>query len=166
MVCDNVNRVQSGLGRQILIENPSSYLRFLHSSVPEWEFISAVATRTGCAILCDVNNIYVSACNHGWDAFAYLDALPADAVGEIHLAGHAMRTLDDGRVLRIDDHDSRVTPEVWTLYAAALDRFGAVPTLIEWDTDIPPLEELQHEAAKAQACLDGIHADASDALAA
>jgi uncharacterized protein (UPF0276 family) len=166
VVCRNVDRVQSRLGRQILIENPSSYLRFLHSSIPEREFISTVATRTGCGILCDVNNVYVSACNHGWDARAYLDALPADAVGEIHLAGHAIRALDDGRVLRIDDHGSRVAPEVWALYAAALNRFGAVPTLIEWDTDIPSLEVLQDEAAQAQACLDRIHADASDVLAA
>lgn len=166
VVCRNVDRVQSRLGRPILVENPSSYLRYAHSSIPEWQFIAAVAARTGCGILCDVNNVYVSACNHGWDALAYLDALPVDAVREIHLAGHAVRRLDDGRVLRIDDHGSRVSPEVWALYTTALDRFGAVPTLIEWDNDIPALDVLLDEAAQAQAHLDRVHDDASDALAA
>ncbi len=166
VVCRNVDRVQSRLARQILVENPSSYLRYAHSSIPEWEFLATVAARTGCGILCDVNNIYVSACNHGWDARAYLDALPADAVQEIHLAGHAVRHLDSGRILHIDDHGSRVSPEVWALYATALARFGAVPTLIEWDTDIPALDVLQDEAAQAQAYLDRVHPDASGALAA
>ncbi len=166
VVCRNVDRVQSRLGRQILVENPSSYLRFLHSSIPEWEFLAAVAARTGCAILCDVNNVYVSACNHGWDALAYVAALPPNAVGEIHLAGHAIRSLDDGRVLRIDDHGSRVAPEVWALYVAAVDRFGPAPTLIEWDTDVPPLDVLQDEAAKAQLFLDRVHAYATNAIAA
>lgn len=166
VVCRNVDRVQSRLRRRILVENPSSYLRFVHSSIPEWEFLAAVAARTGCAILCDVNNVYVSACNHGWDALAYLDALLPSPIGEIHLAGHAIRDLGDGRVLRIDDHGSPVAPEVWALYAAALDRFGAVPTLIEWDTDVPPLDALQDEAAKAQRFLDRVHAYATDAIAA
>ena len=120
----------------------------------EWEFLAALAKRTGCGILCDVNNIYVSAANHGWQASDYLAALPLSAVGEIHLAGHNVRKLDGGRVLRIDDHGSRVIPEVWQLYSEALARFGPVPTLIEWDTKLPPLETLLGEAARAQALLD------------
>jgi uncharacterized protein len=152
-VCRNVDRVQATLKRRLLIENPSTYLRFRHSTIPEWEFLAAVAARTGCGILCDVNNIYVSACNHGWGPSAYLAALPAAAVGEIHLAGHARREIG-GRTLRIDDHGSRVAPEVWALYAQALSRFGDVPTLIEWDTDVPPLEVLIEEAARAQAMIE------------
>src|SRR6202034_712786 len=114
-----------------------------------WEFIVEVARRTGCGLLCDVNNIFVSACNHHWDANTYLKALPAQAVGEIHLAGHAVRTLDSGREIRVDDHGSRVAPEVWQLYAQAVRAFGSKPTLIEWDTDIPALEVLMEEAAHA-----------------
>ena len=136
------------------MENPSSYLRFRHSTIPEWEFLTAVAARAGCGILCDVNNIYVSAANHGWGAGDYLAALPASAIGEIHLAGHSVRELESGRTLRIDDHGSRVIPEVWQLYAEALSRFGPVPTLIEWDTDVPPLETLLGEAARADSLLE------------
>jgi len=149
VVCRHVEQTQHALQRRILIENPSTYLQFQHSTIPEWEFIAAVAQRSGCGILCDVNNIHVSACNHGWDAQRYLDALPVDAVGEIHLAGHALRTLDDGSVLRIDNHGARVSSDVWALYEQALQRFGAKPTLIEWDTDIPALELLLDEAAQA-----------------
>jgi uncharacterized protein (UPF0276 family) len=105
--------------------------------------------RTGCGILCDLNNIFVSASNHGWDPLTYLDALPASAIGEYHLAGHAVRTLDDARVVRIDNHGSRVAPPVWALYEQALRRLGARPTLIEWDTDIPAFEVLLDEAAQA-----------------
>jgi len=112
-----------------------------------------VAARTGCGILCDVNNIYVSAANHGWQASDYLTALSSSAVGEIHLAGHSVRELDGGRVLRIDDHGSRVIPEVWQLYSEALSLFGPVPSLIEWDTDVPPLDTLVAEAARAEALL-------------
>ena len=166
VVCRNVDRLQSHIGREILIENPSSYLQFRHSSMTEWEFLAAIASRTGCGILCDVNNIYVSACNHGWDPLAYLDTLPTDAIGEIHLAGHAQNRLRDGRILRIDHHGARVAPEVWALYAVALDRFGPVPTLIEWDTDIPAFDVLQDEAAQAQAHLDRLHAHDIVALAA
>ena len=154
VVCRHVDQAQATLKRRLLIENPSTYLRFRHSTIPEWEFLARVAQRTGCGILCDVNNIYVSACNHGWDASRYLAALPSAAVGEIHLAGHAVRKFDDGQTLRIDDHGSRVAAEVWTLYAEALARFGAVPTLIEWDTDVPPLEVLLDEAARADVVLE------------
>ena len=156
VVCRHVDQTQAFLQRRILIENPSTYLRFAHSTIPEWEFLAAVAQRTGCSILCDVNNIFVSACNHGWDASAYLAALPAPAIGEIHLAGHAVRQLDNGKVLRIDDHGSRVPAPVWALYAEALARFGPVSTLIEWDTDIPPLEVLLAEATQAAIHLERI----------
>jgi uncharacterized protein len=154
VVCRNVDHAQSMLGRPLLIENPSTYLRFRHSTIPEWEFLAALAHRTGCGILCDVNNIYVSSCNHGWSAADYLDGLPAPAIGEIHLAGHSVRQLEAGRTLRIDDHGSQVAPAVWDLYAAALDRFGRVPTLIEWDTRIPPLDVLLAQARGAQGILD------------
>lgn len=152
-VCRHIDQVQAHLRRCILIENPSSYLRYRHSTIPEWEFMAAVAARTGCGILCDVNNIFVSACNHGWDALTYLAALPPAAIGEIHLAGHAVRTLEDGSLLRIDDHGSRVTPEVWALYEQALAHFGPVPTLIEWDSNVPELAVLLDEAAHAEAAL-------------
>jgi uncharacterized protein (UPF0276 family) len=148
VVCRHVEQTQEALARTILLENPSTYLQFAHSSIPEWEFLSEVVRRTGCGLLCDVNNIYVSASNHGWDAMTYLKALPANAVGEIHLAGHALRTLQSGRQVRIDNHGSAVASEVWQLYAHALQRFAA-PTLIEWDTDIPPLSVLLDEAAHA-----------------
>ena len=154
VVCRHVEQVQAFLKRRILVENPSTYLQFRHSTIPEWEFLAKVAERTGCRILCDVNNIYVSACNHGWDASAYIAALPPAAVGEIHLAGHAVKKLDGGRTLRIDDHGSRVAPEVWALYAETLARFGPLPTLIEWDTDVPPIEVLLAEAARAAALLE------------
>jgi uncharacterized protein (UPF0276 family) len=154
VICRHVDQVQTYLKRRILLENPSTYLRFMHSTIPEWEFLAHVAQRTGCGILCDVNNIYVSASNHGWDAIEYLHALPPGAVGEIHLAGHSVRDVGNGQTIRIDDHGSRVCPEVWALYRFALEHFGPVPTLIEWDTDIPPLEILMDEAMTAQAALE------------
>jgi len=162
LVCRHVDQTHAFLQRRILVENPSSYLRYRHSTIAEWDFLAAVARRTGCGILCDVNNIYVSACNHGWDASTYLAALPSHAIGEIHLAGHTLKQLDGGQTLRIDDHGSRVAPEVWALYAQALARFGPVPTLVEWDTNVPTLEVLLAEAAKAAALL----AETDHALAA
>lgn len=164
VVCRHVDQTQTYLGRRILIENPSSYLRYRHSTIPEWEFLAAVARRTGCGILCDVNNIYVSASNHRWDASRYLKALPPLVIGEIHLAGHTVRQLDEGQIVRIDDHGSRVAAEVWALYAEALSLFGPVPTLIEWDTNVPSLDVLVEEAARADALLGhvrekGDHAD-------
>ena len=154
VVCANVDRAQHFLGRRLLIENPSSYLRFAHSTIPEPEFLAQVARRTGCGILCDVNNVFVSACNHGGSASGYLAALPPHAVGEIHLAGHSVRPLEGGGAIRIDDHGSPVVPEVWDLFREAVGRLGPVPTLIEWDTDIPPLEVLMGEARVAQQILD------------
>lgn len=166
VVCANVGRFQDALGRRVLVENPSSYLRYCHSTIPEWEFLSAVAERTGCGILCDVNNIFVSACNHGWDAAAYIDALEPSLIGEIHLAGHSLRELGDGVVIRIDDHGSAVIEEVWRLYGRAIARFGAVPTLIEWDNDIPAFDILLAEADKADAILADCAAGAGHADAA
>lgn len=161
VVCRNVEVAQERLGRTILIENPSSYLRYRHSTIPEWEFIASVAARTGCGILCDVNNIYVSACNHGFDARRYLRSLPAERIGEIHLAGHTLRKFNDGRSIRIDDHGSRVCREVWALYAEAVALFGRVATLIEWDTDVPPLAVLLEEARHAENIMTTERADAS-----
>ena len=165
VVCQNVDQVQTALGRRMLVENPSTYLRFAHSTIPEWEFLAQLAKRTGCGLLCDVNNIYVSACNHGWNPHTYIDALPPAAIGEVHLAGHSVRQLEGGRELRIDDHGSRVAPQVWTLYAAALQRFGPVPTLIEWDTDVPPLDVLIEEAATAESALVAVRHEHAHAIA-
>ena len=147
LFCRHVEEAQEALGRRLLIENPSAYLRYRHSTIHEAEFIAAVARRTDCGILCDVNNIYVSARNFGFDPIAYLQALPIEAIGEIHLAGH--HAAEDVDIL-IDDHGSRVTEPVWELYAAALQRFGPVPTLIEWDTNLPALEVLLDEAHHAE----------------
>jgi uncharacterized protein len=153
-VCRHVAQVQEALGREILLENPSSYVQYTHSMIPEWEFLAEVAARSGCGILCDVNNIFVSAANHGWDAEQYLQALPAQKIKEIHLAGHSIRPLPGGGCLRIDDHGSRVADDVWLLYASALERFGPVATLVEWDNDVPPLDVLLAEAGKAARLLE------------
>jgi uncharacterized protein (UPF0276 family) len=149
VVCRHVQQVQEALKRPILIENPSTYLQFEHSVMPEWEFLGELVRRSGCGILCDINNIYVSSSNHGWDAQRYLSALPCAAIGEFHLAGHAVRTLPCGRSVHIDNHGSRVAPPVWVLYEQALALCGPRPTLIEWDTDLPPLEVLLDEAEQA-----------------
>jgi len=149
IVCRHVDQTQAYLKRRILVENPSSYLRYAYSTIPEWEFLTAVADRTGCGVLCDINNIFVSARNHDWDPNTYLASLPAELIGEIHLAGHSVRCLEGGGALRIDDHGSYVAPEVWTLCAAALEHFGPVPTLIEWDNNVPPLDVLMTEAGRA-----------------
>jgi len=153
VVAGHIHEVQGVLGRRILIENPSSYLRFRHSTIQEPEFLAELVRRTGCGLLCDVNNIYVTAWNLGLDAVAYLEALPVDAIGEIHLAGHAENDAD-GRPILIDDHGSPVAAPVWKLYERALDRFGPVPTLIEWDTDIPALAVLLDEARIANGLME------------
>jgi len=147
-VCARVAMVQDFLGREILVENVSSYYAFPEATIPECEFVAAVAARTGCRLLVDVNNIYVNARNHGIDPLAYLAALPRAAVAEIHLAG-----FDASGPVVIDTHGAPVAPEVWALYAMAIERFGKVPTLIEWDTDIPGFAVLEREAATAQAVL-------------
>jgi len=165
VVADHIDEVQNALGRRILIENPSSYLRFRHSSMAEPHFLAELARRTGCGLLCDVNNIYVSAWNVGLDAGSYLDALPVRAIGEIHLAGHAANDAD-GRTILIDDHGSPVTAPVWKLYQRALELFGSVPTLIEWDTDIPELSVLLGEASVADRLLEAFTSEDDHACAA
>jgi uncharacterized protein (UPF0276 family) len=149
VVVRHVDQVQSAIRRPILIENPSSYLRFKHSTISEAEFLDAVVRRTGCGLLCDVNNIYVSAHNVGTDPEAYLKALPSAAIHEFHLAGHSRNEIGEVTVL-IDDHASCVCGEVWDLYSYALNQIGERPTLIEWDSDLPTLDILLGEAAKAQ----------------
>lgn len=152
LFCRNVERAQEAFGRRILVENPSTYLDFAASRIPEPEFIAEIVRRTGCGLLLDVNNIHVSAHNRGFDAETYLAALPADAVGEIHIAGHAARSIG-GETVLIDDHGSRVIPAVWRLLEGALARTGPVPVLVEWDTDIPALDVLLAEAATADAAI-------------
>ncbi|MEJ1960103.1 MAG: DUF692 domain-containing protein [Gammaproteobacteria bacterium] len=155
-----VGQVQDALGRQLLVENVSSYLQFAHSQIDEWDFLAELARRSGCGLLLDVNNIYVSAMNHGFEALHYLHGIPRDCVREIHLAGHSIHTVG-GREIRIDTHSAPVCDAVWSLYAAALERFGPVPTLIEWDTDIPALDVLVAEAQKADRLLEARHAFAA-----
>jgi uncharacterized protein len=150
-VVQHVEQMQETLGRKVLVENVSSYLEFTDSDIPEWEFVNAVAERAGCGVLLDVNNIYVSAANHGFDARAYIDAIDTRHVGEIHLAGFE----DIGDVL-IDTHSAPVYSDVWPLYEYALKRFGPVPTLIEWDADIPALDVLLGEAEKARRIADSV----------
>jgi uncharacterized protein (UPF0276 family) len=147
-VVRHVAQAQDALQRRLLIENPSSYLRFAHSTMTEPEFLAELVRRSGCGLLCDVNNAYVSCSNFDEDSAAYLEAIPAAAVGEIHLAGHARNEVD-GVSLLIDDHGSRVAAPVWRLYEQALARFGPVPTLVEWDTNVPELAVLLAEAAEA-----------------
>ena len=168
IVCRNVEQVQEALGTAILVENPSTYLRFAASVIPEAEFLAAVARRTGCGVLLDVNNIYVSACNQRSDATAVLAewcrALEAASVGEIHLAGHAIVQAATGGELRIDDHGDRVCAAVWALYERTIGHFGVRPTLIEWDTRLPAFEVLQEEASHAQSLLDATALRAPESL--
>jgi uncharacterized protein (UPF0276 family) len=150
-----VRAVQDCLGRQILIENVSAYFAYRASRLQEWEFLSAVVERADCGLLLDVNNVYVNAVNLGLDAAACIAGVPAHAVQEIHLAGHRRNRIGT-RELLIDDHGSAVCAEVWSLYEQAIARFGPVPTLIEWDTDVPPLDVLVAEARKADTCLERV----------
>jgi uncharacterized protein (UPF0276 family) len=144
-LCTRVAQMQDVLGRPVLIENVSAYVRFRGDTLGETAWLAELARRTGCGVLLDVNNLYVNQCNHGEDPLAAMRALPPDVVGEIHLAGHRVTS-----AAVIDDHGSRVAPAVWSLYEAALQRFGAVPTLIEWDTGLPPLDVLLDEARLAR----------------
>jgi uncharacterized protein len=159
-VVRRVTAVQERLGRQILVENVSSYLAYAHSTLSEWEFLGAVAEGADCGLLLDVNNVYVSAANHGFDASAYLTGLPADRVGQIHLAGHT----DRGAYL-FDTHDGPVIEPVWELYRQAVRRFGRVSTLVEWDDRIPALDVVCAEAERARAA-EAEALEAADAAAA
>jgi len=152
-VCKNVSRAQEALNRHIFIENPSNYLSFSDSEIAEPEFLQTVASTTGCKILLDLNNIYVSAQNLGYSAFDYLDAIPGDLIGEVHLAGHSVDVAAPSRIL-IDDHGSRVADPVWDLYARLCSRVGQLPTLVEWDTRVPGLSVLLDEADKANRILN------------
>ncbi|MGL4312165.1 MAG: MNIO family bufferin maturase [Paracoccaceae bacterium] len=152
MVCAHVAQVQDHLGRRMLLENPSTYVLFEHSTIPETEFLTQIVRRTGCGLLLDVNNVFVSATNHRTDARAYLDAFPLDHVGEIHLGGHDTEELPSGPLL-IDAHGAPVADPVWALYGEVLDRAGPLPTLIEWDNDVPEWPVLREEAARAEARL-------------
>ena len=152
LLARHVAEAQDVLGTQLLIENVSAYVAFEHSRLTEWEFLGAVVGGSGCALLLDVNNVYVNAQNLGLDAGAFLAGLPAASVREIHVAGHAR----NGSVL-IDDHGSKVCEEVWDLYRVAITRFGPQPTLVEWDNHIPPLEELVAEARRADRIRGELH---------
>lgn len=157
---DRVSQVQDALGRRILMENPSTYLTFTDSVIPEHEFLVALARRSGCGLLLDVNNVYVNASNHGFDADDYLANIPGELVGEIHLAGHTVNTFEDGRVV-IDSHNQPVCEPVWQLFEQTIRRIGPKPSLIEWDTDLPELAVLQAEAATAESLMERRHALAS-----
>ncbi|CDY79080.1 Uncharacterized protein conserved in bacteria, NMA0228-like [Caballeronia glathei] len=145
IVCANISMAQDALGRTMLFENPSSYLAVGAAAMTEWEFIAAMCRRTGCELLLDVNNVFVSATNHGFDALAFLDGIPAEHVRQIHLAGHSQ-----GVDLLIDTHDREVCSDVWTLYARAIARLGPVATMIERDGDIPALASLLDELSIAR----------------
>ena len=151
--CEQLDRIHEYLGQTILIENVSSYLQYKHSTLPEWEFLAELSRRTGCGILLDVNNIYVSASNHNFDPMDYLSAMPADSIKEIHLAG-----FDDSGDCLIDTHDRPVFPEVWELYDQTIKLFGARPTLIEWDSNLPELSRLVEEAEQANSILESNNA--------
>jgi uncharacterized protein (UPF0276 family) len=146
LVAARVREVQDRLGARILVENVSSYVEFTHSTMPEWEFLAAVAERADCGILLDVNNVHVSAVNHGFSAEEYVDRLPADRIGQIHLAGHS----DRGTHL-LDTHDAPVVEAVWRLYRRVVARCGPVSTLVEWDDRVPELEDVVAEAERARA---------------
>ena len=148
VVVANVDRLQEKLGCRVLIENPSCYLAFKHSTLSEPEFLAELVRRSGCGLLLDVNNLHVTAHNLRLDPADWLAGLPREAIGEYHLAGHATNDAD-GRPILIDDHGSRVSDDVWRLFARVVQRFGPRPTLIEWDTDLPPLYVLLDEANRA-----------------
>jgi len=151
-VVRRVEQVQQRLGRRILLENPSSYVQFRHSTIAEWEFLAAVAGRADCGILLDVNNVYVSACNHGFDPRRYIDAMPPARIGQIHLAGFT----DMGTYL-FDTHSAPVSDAVWELYGYAVERLGRVSTLVEWDAEIPTFDRLCAEAQRARRVAEHAH---------
>jgi uncharacterized protein (UPF0276 family) len=154
LVCSHIDRMQEAIGRRILLENPSTYVAFSSSTLGETDFLRAVVKRTGCGLLLDINNVFVSATNHGNSALDYLASFPLDSVGEIHLAGHTEQTDDEGDRLLIDSHDGPVADAVWKLYATIILRSGPLPTLIEWDSKVPDWPILRAEAAAAQFILD------------
>jgi uncharacterized protein len=154
-VAEHIDEVQTALGRQMLLENPSTYIRFDDSTIPEVDFLTEVSKRTGCGLLLDVNNVFVSAKNHGTQPLSYLDSFPLDRVKEVHLGGHDEETDDIGAPLLIDTHGSPIAEAVWTLYAHVIARTGPIPTLIEWDNNVPDWQTLRAEAVAAQDILSG-----------
>jgi len=155
-VCDHIDHVQTTLGRRMLLENPSSYLAFAETEMDEVTFLRVITRRTGCGLLLDVNNVYVSAINQQTDANAYIDAFPLDAVGEIHLGGHDEDIGDHGLPLLIDSHGAAIVNPVWALYVHTIARGGPKPTLIEWDNDVPDWPVLAAEATRAAAILEQV----------
>ena len=155
-VCDHIDQVQEVLGRPMLLENPSTYLAFAASEMAETEFLREIARRTGCGLLLDVNNVFVSATNQQTDPRSYLNAFPIEYVGEIHLGGHDEQADDHGAPLLIDSHGAEVADPVWTLYRDVITKHGALPTLIEWDTDVPEWPVLAAEAERAAAVLEPV----------
>ena len=153
LVCDHIDQVQEVLGRRMLLENPSTYVLFAQSVIPEVEFMNEISKITGCGLLLDVNNVFVSCHNHCADPRRYLADFPMEKVGEIHLGGHDAEELPEGTIL-IDAHGSPVADPVWTLYAEVIARVGARPTLIEWDNDVPEFQTLMAEAERARAVLN------------
>ncbi|HAT9803938.1 TPA: DUF692 family protein [Legionella pneumophila subsp. pneumophila] len=149
MISNNIDKVQSCLKRTLLIENPASYLEYQTSSYSEPDFLAEIIKRTGAKLLLDINNIYVSCSNHNRDPYQYIQKIPHEAVQEIHLAGHSIAYQDNMSFLRIDTHNNYVCPEVWDLYRYAIHYTGLVPTLLEWDTEIPSLDTLLNEARKS-----------------
>ena len=149
-VCKHIDQVQEALGRQMLLENPSTYVAYAESDYAETDFIAEVARRAGCGLLLDVNNVYVASTNQRWDPVGYIEAFPLDRVQEIHLAGHARRADERGRPLLIDAHDRPVEEIVWDLFAHAIALTGPVPTLIEWDAEVPAWPILAAEAERAE----------------
>jgi uncharacterized protein (UPF0276 family) len=153
-VADHIDQVQDAIGRQLLLENPSTYLIFSESTMSETSFIAELVGRTGCGLLLDVSNVFVSATNHGFAALDYLADFPLEHVGEIHLAGHARQADDEGELLLIDSHDCPVADAVWKLFDVVISQCGPIPTLIEWDSDLPDWAGLKAEADAAQAIID------------
>jgi hypothetical protein len=153
-VAEHVDQVQSVLGRQMLLENPATYLLFEESTIPETSFLAEIVRRTGCGLLLDVNNVLVAAVNHKLDPREYLASFPMEAVAEIHLSGHSEARDDAGALLLIDSHDTPVTSSVWELYAEVISKTGRTASLVEWDNDVPDWSVLRREAAKAEAILD------------
>jgi len=159
-VADHIDQVQSTLGRQMLLENPSTYLAFAESTYSEIDFIAEVVRRTGCGLLLDINNVYVASTNQQWDPVAYIDAYPLAHVQEIHLAGYTREADDKGRPLLIDTHNRPVDEIVWDLYAHAVGLIGPVPTLIEWDAEVPAWPTLKQEADRAEAIMLAMQSEA------
>ncbi|WP_084688778.1 MNIO family bufferin maturase [Paraburkholderia oxyphila] len=155
-VCAHISKVQEMIGRAILLENPSTYVAFAASGMSETEFIRKVAQRTGCGLLLDINNVFVSAANHGYSALTYLSEFPLEQVGEIHLAGHGEQLDDENEPLLIDSHDRAIAEPVWHHYSSVITRIGPTPTLIEWDSNLPEWSVLHAQALTAQRLMTGI----------